>query len=166
MNAQSFIEKLKLLSIFSDFKDDIEALTKLSGMMELRHFKKNHAIIKEGEEGDELFILYKGTVEIGKNTLEKELYVVTLLDDKQNAFFGEMALIDNDKRSATVLAKTDCDLLVFSKKNFLDFGDHNPRIGLLITRRISQILGQRLRRGNQDIITLFEALVGEIEESS
>jgi hypothetical protein len=36
----------------------------------------------------------------------------------------------------------------------------------MVTRKIAQILAQRLRRANQDVITLYEALVGEIEENS
>lgn len=164
--TDEIVQKLQKVSLFAEIKDEVESLRAIAAMMNRKNFKKGAAIIKEGEDGEEMFILYKGTVEIGKNTLAKELYTVVKLSAQDNAFFGELALIDNDKRSATVIADTDCELLVLSKKHFLEFGDSNNRLGLLITRKISQILAQRMRRGNQDIITLFEALVGEIEESS
>ena len=160
------IEKLRAVSIFEFVRDDVESLTTFSEMIETRHYKKGHEIIKEGEEGDEFFILFKGNVEICKDTLAKETYTVVKLNSENNAFFGELALIDNDRRSATVIAGSDCELLVIKKEKFLQFGDKNSRVGLLVTRRISQILAQRLRRANQDVVTLYEALVGEIEEST
>ena len=164
--TEKIISQIQHVSLFADLKSDSAALQKLASLMELRKYKKGDLIFSEGENGDELFILHKGVVEIARTTLEKERYVVAELTESQNAFFGELAMLDNDSRSATVLAKTDCELIVLSKKNFLDFGNANNFSGLLITRRISQILAQRLRRGNQDIVTLFEALVGEIEENS
>jgi len=163
---QSFIEKLKKVSIFEAIKEDPSALDQFAGMMELRHVPRGQAIIKEGDEGDEMFILFKGTVEVCKNTLAKDLYTVVKLSAEQNAFFGELAMIDNDRRSATVVASTECDVLVINKQHFLELGNKNSKIGLLITRKISEILGQRLRRANQDMVTLYEALVGEIEEST
>jgi CRP/FNR family transcriptional regulator, cyclic AMP receptor protein len=160
------INKLKQVSLFESIKEDSSALEEFASMVELVHFKKGQNIIKEGDEGDQMFILFKGIVEICKDTLAKEMYTVVKLSAEQNAFFGELALIDNDRRSATVIASTDCDLLIINKENFLKFGDKNSRTGLLITRKISQILGSRLRRANQDMVTLYEALVGEIEEST
>jgi len=52
-----------------------------------------------------MFILYKGVVEVRKNTLAKETYIVAKLTAEQNAFFGELALIDNDRRSASINRK-------------------------------------------------------------
>jgi CRP/FNR family cyclic AMP-dependent transcriptional regulator len=165
-NSDPIIEKLKKVSIFEYLVNEPEALEMFKAIISKRSFLAGSAVIKEGEEGDELFILYTGTVEVAKNTLAKDLYTVTKLTAENHAFFGEIALIDNDTRSATVFAKTDCELLVIKKQNFLELGEKNNRIGLMITRKIAQIISQRLRRSNQDVITLYEALVGEIEGSS
>jgi len=51
------------------------------------------------------------------------------------------------------IASTDCELLVMRKNKFLELGDKNTRVGLSVTRNISHILGQRLRRANQDLAT-------------
>ncbi len=166
MNKDAIIAKIKEVSLFADLKDNQSSLIKLSEMLHLKHFKKGSTIISEGDDGVEMFILYTGIAEIRKNTMDNDFYVVTLLNSDKHAFFGEMAMIEKDKRSASVVAKTDCDVLVLNELQFLELGNTDPKIGLLVTRRISQIMGQRLRKGNQDLITLFEALVGEIEEKT
>ena len=76
-------------------------------------------------------IIHKRNIE-AKSTLFKELYTVTKLSAENHAFFGELALVDNDKRSATVVAHTDCELLVMKKAMFLKMGDQNPTLGLSV----------------------------------
>ena len=75
---------------------------------------------------------------------------------------GEIALIDHDRRSASVEAKTDCECIVLNRDSFLKFGNEYPVIGLNITRAIAQQLSQKLRKSSTDVITLFSALVEEI----
>jgi CRP/FNR family cyclic AMP-dependent transcriptional regulator len=115
---RDIVDKLKNVSIFEYVKDEPEALEKFSEIMEMCTYRSGSTIIQEGEEGSELFILYKGTVEITKDTLAKDRYTVTKLSAENNAFFGELALIDNDSRSASVIAKTDCELLIIKKISF------------------------------------------------
>jgi CRP-like cAMP-binding protein len=79
-------------------------------------------------------------------------------------FFGELGLLDSDRRSATVTAETDCEVIVIERDRFLRFGDSNPTAGLSVTRRIASNLASRLRRANDDVITLFAALVHEVGE--
>jgi voltage-gated potassium channel len=78
--------------------------------------------------------------------------------------FGELALLDREQRSASVIAETQCDLLVIDRRSFVAFGDRYPEAGLVITRRIARNLTDRLRRANEDTVTLFTALVHELEE--
>ena len=91
--------------------------------------------------------------------------MVTELSADMNIFFGEVALLDPDDRSATVRCKTDCEFFVLTRDKFVTYGDEHPKTGLLITREISKILCQRLRKSSADIVTLFDALVEEVEKS-
>ncbi|MFH1538713.1 MAG: cyclic nucleotide-binding domain-containing protein, partial [bacterium] len=84
------------------------------------------------------------------------------LEDFMNVFFGEMALIDDDVRSASVLADTDCECFVIKKSDFQKLADENHMIGYFVTQEIAKILSSRLRKAGEDTITLFEALVSEI----
>lgn len=158
------ISRLQHVSLFKELKDNKDALEKIVSIITIRRFSQNEKIIKEGDQGDEMFILNKGKVHIEKKTLQDESYTVVSLSEEMNVFFGEQALMDNDFRSATVLSETDCECYVIKKKDFDRLGDENPEIGLLITREIAKILSGRLRKANQDVITIFEALVKEVEE--
>lgn len=163
-NIEKTIETLKEVSIFKPFADKPEELKIIAKIMGFKRAKAGTAIIKEGEFGDTLYILEKGAVNILKRTMEKEEYTVVRLESKKGLiiFFGELALLDNDKRSATVMADTDCSLHVIHRKDFIKLGDKYPHLGLPITREISTILASRLRKASEDIIVLFEALVGEV----
>ena len=159
------LARLSNIVLFKDFKDNIEVLKKIEGLFTEMKVKKGAVIIKEGDEGDELYIIKSGAVRILKNTLQNEAYTVVNLNAGQNVFFGEIGLLLNDKRSATVTAEVDSTFMVTNRKKFLDFGEKEPYIALLISRQLAQMLSKRLTKSNQDVVTLFSALVDEIEGS-
>ncbi len=156
-------KKLIEIPFFKKYADNETIIKTIVKLCEVRNFKKGTAIINEGEQGDELFIILKGEIDIIKKTMQNEKYVVTSLNANMGGLYvGELALIDNDKRSATVEAKTDCECLVLNRDNFIKFGDQYPEVGLNITRVIATQLSQKLRKTGADVITLFSALVEEI----
>ena len=161
----SGIDRLKQISIFKDIKDDEQALKDLFSIMSVVRYPASAHIINEGEQGSDMFILNKGQIRIEKKTLQNEPYTVVVLRDDMNVFFGEQALMDSEQRSATVVAETECECFVVKKDDFETLGNSNPLTGLYITREIVKIISQRLRKANSDIITLFSALVTEIESS-
>jgi CRP/FNR family transcriptional regulator, cyclic AMP receptor protein len=160
------LDKLKQVSFFSMFEKDVDTMNRIAGMCSRRQYRKGKQIIREGDFGDELFIILNGEIDIIKNTLQNEQYTVTTLSaDLGGINVGEIALIDNDRRSASVFAKTDCECLVINRDDFIKFGDECPKAGLAITRAIASQLCANLRKSNTDIITLFSALVEEISAS-
>ena len=161
VNAE--IEKLKAIPLFAQIKDDPKSMELLADICKPRRYKSGDEIIKEGNTGDEMFIVMSGGVEIFKRTRAGDNYTVVRLMAEHNVFIGELALIDDDTRSATVVASCDSDFLVIQKKDFLALGNDHPNIGLPITRAIAKILSGRLRKTTQDMLTLFDALVGEIQ---
>ena len=154
---------LRNIILFEDFKDDDEVLKKIEQLFVERDSRKGDVIIREGKEGDELYIIKSGCVRILKNTLQDEKYTVVILSADQNIFFGEIGLLLNDKRSATVVSEVDSTFLVTNRKKFTEFGEREPYIALMIVRRIARILASRLSKSNQDVVTLFSALVSEID---
>jgi CRP/FNR family transcriptional regulator, cyclic AMP receptor protein len=158
-------EKLKKISIFKKLAEDNLALEKIGGIIKVVRFSKGTPVIKEGDQGDEMFILNVGRVSIEKKTLQDESYTVVELTDEMHVFFGELALMDDDVRSASVVAVTDCECFKIKKEDFEKLGDEDAKTGLLVTREIAKILSKRLRNANKDSITLFEALVTEIEDT-
>ena len=72
-------------------------------------YKAGAAVIKEGDPGQEMFVVESGSVEVFRGSGKKERRLSLL---EAGDFFGEMALLDNQPRSASVRAATDCQLLV------------------------------------------------------
>jgi CRP-like cAMP-binding protein len=150
--------------LFQDLAEDGAALADLSEACEPHSAQAGGVLIEEGSEGDVVFVIESGRVRVVKRTIYADDYTVTVLDAEQSAFFGDLALLDQEKRSASVVAETDCTFLSISRERFLAWGDRHPQAGLKVTRRIAEHLARRLRRANQDIATLYSALVDELEQ--
>jgi len=156
-------ERIQKIKLFEDFASDPDALEKILEIGSISNTKKGEKIIEEGEVGDLLYILLSGSVRIQKTTLQNKPYTVAYVREEDNVYFGELALIDNDKRSATVVAESDCTFFCINRKHFLQFCEKNPYLGYKITMQIARKISASLRKMNQDVITLFEALVSEVE---
>ena len=161
-NSDAILDKLRQIPLFEALRHDDDLLRKLRGICKRKRFSRGQTIIEENDVGEEMFIVYSGAVEIRKQTRAGDDYTVVILKAEYNVFFGELALVDDDKRSATVSATEDSEFLVINKRDFVKLGDADPRIGLPITRAIAQILASRLRKTTGDMLTIFDALVGEI----
>ncbi len=157
------LERLKNIAIFDEIKDQPAALDKFQGICRIKRFARDDTIFREGEVGSEMFIVYRGGVEIRKRTRAGDSYTVVKLRAEHNVFFGELALVDDDSRSATVIAVEDSEFIVITKEDFISLGRSNPEIVLPITRSIAKILAGRLRKTTQDMLTIFDALVNEIQ---
>jgi CRP-like cAMP-binding protein len=106
--------------------------------IDTRLFKAGTAIFREGEEAHELFVIKRGEVriQIGNRTVSE------LSTDH---IFGEMALIDNQPRSASAIAMTDVELVPVSEKQFLFLVSQTPYFALKVMR----VLAERLRATNK-----------------
>jgi len=162
-NEAEIIQRLKKIDLFKDFENDEDRLKKVCSYVKVEKFSSQETIIEEGTIGDKLYILNKGTVRILKKTLNNEKYTVTLLLADYNIFFGEVALIDSDKRSATVTAEGACEVFSIDRKSFIELGEEDPFMGYKLVLHIAKKISGSLRKMNQDVITLFEALVSEVK---
>ena len=161
------VEKLSKIEIFSDLSptasEDKRILEELASLLSEKKFKKGEMIIREGDMGDTLYILASGSVQVLRNTLGDEKYAVVNLKAEQNVFFGEVALIDSDRRSASVMALEDCKTWILTGNDYEKICEKEPRFGYLVTFRIAKRIASTLRNTNNDIITLYEALLDEVE---
>jgi len=160
------IRKLCKLEIFSDFNADNPEhkaiLEQVCTKLEPQSFTKGSTILKEGDTGDCLHILYEGTVQIKRNTPSNEQFAVVNLTTEQNVFFGEVALVDRDTRSASVYALTNCKTLRLDGESFIKLCNEMPLLGYHVMYRISRRIASSLRRSNKDLMTLYEALLDEV----
>ncbi len=160
------IEKLVKLEIFSDFDPQKEEhkllLEKVCQILEPVKFNAGEVIIQEGDIGNSLFILYGGTVQIKKRTPNDDQFAVANLASEQNVFFGEVALVDKDTRSASIYALTDCQALKLEGDAFKSLCDSEPLLGYHVMYRISRRIAGALRRSNKDMMLLYKALIDEV----
>lgn len=96
------------VSIFSTM--DAYERQKLADAFRDVTFKADAVIIKEGDEGQDLFILQEGEAKATK-TLGSNTEAEKVMDYKVGDFFGERALLKNEPRAANVVAVTDCRLV-------------------------------------------------------
>ncbi|OGR24496.1 MAG: hypothetical protein A2139_12115 [Desulfobacca sp. RBG_16_60_12] len=148
--------------LFQDIKAD--ELHRVLDRTSLREFPAGTVIIQEGEPGDSLFIMAAGEVEITKQltlVLDEDTpkeRVMIRLKAEDGVYFGEMALLESEIRSATVTALTDCSLLELHQKDFLELIEQHPAMGIKLLLRLSQLLSRHLRKTNQDVVKLTTAL--------
>ena len=161
------MEEEKVLQEIPILRDlDESELRLFLGIARRVQFPRGKMILKEGEVGDTMYIIAEGTVEVSKTLVRKLARedfrdrdkILTKLSAEDHAIFGEVALFEQNKRTATVVALTDCSLLEISKSDFLRLAEQNPRIGYKITRNIAQLLCSRLRKTDEDTIKLTTAL--------
>lgn len=167
VDSPELLQKLSKLEIFSDFaeptEENIACLSQIAKLLIPQNFKKGDIIITEGELGDTLYILFDGTVQVMRNTPRDESFAVVNLSTEQNVFFGEIALIDRDIRSASVIALTDCKTFILTGKIFMELCEKDPKIGYKILYRIAIRMAHSLRRSTADIMILYQALLDEVE---
>ncbi len=157
------VNRLERISLFKNLQDDPPALEKIAALIRAKTYSRGSCIIREGESGDAMYILNRGTVRVEKKTLYRDKYTVANLQDDQNVFFGEVALMDNDVRSASVFAITAVECYVIRKDDFERLCEANPRIGFYVIREIARSLAGRLRKTTTDSATLIAALIHDDE---
>jgi len=162
VSAHDIEPYLEALPLFKELAGQ-GSLHDLAGICELHRAGAGEVVVTEGSEGDTMYVIKQGRVRVEKRTTYQDTYTVSFLAGGD--FLGEAALLNRDRRSATCVAETDCELLVIARPRFLEFGDRHPAAGLVITRKIAGHLAHRLLSANEDIVTLFSALVEEVEGS-
>eukprot|EP00127_Corallochytrium_limacisporum_P000566 Clim_evm5s19 gene=Clim_evmTU5s19 len=92
-----------------------QELSELANKLQTEQFKKDAQIIKQGDVGDKFYILAEGEVELTQDVSGK---VIELGHLYRGAYFGERALLNDDKRAANVKAYKDCTCLSLDRTNF------------------------------------------------
>lgn len=112
-------------------------------------YKDGEVIIRRGDAGREMFIIQKGEAEVTTTVNGKEMSLATL---KRGDFFGEMSLLEEMPRSATVRAKGEVRALVLNTGSFLLKIRRDPTFAFEILKKMSR----RVRELNEKIITLVD----------
>lgn len=121
-----------------------------------RVYAVNEYIFYQNDPGIGLYIIITGEILITFETEDNERYDLAHLS--RGDFFGELALLDEGRRSASAIALKESQLAVIFKPDLDEFIESYPSEGIKILRGITQIISRRLRNLNQDYIELYNKL--------
>jgi CRP-like cAMP-binding protein len=110
--------------------------------------KAGTEIFREGQTGDQMYIIQSGTVRISKE-FDGKLHVLAELG--KGEFFGEMAIVSRMERTATVTAVTDVSLLAFDRAGFQSMIEKNAKIAMNVIDKLCR----RLAEANAQIQHFF-----------
>ena len=134
-------EHLKNIPLFKDLSD--KYINSIAASFNEEHFQPGKIIFEAGDKGDCLYIIERGNVNVYISSLKsKEKIVLSTLS--KGDYFGEMALITGEPRSAAVETVNDVVLLKLDKKGFDKLIKSNPAI----TLSLSHMLSKRLKTSN------------------
>ena len=108
---------------------DAASISDLVGILRARTVHAGTVIIRKGEPGDAMYLIASGTVEVDASGGKVRLV--------EGDFFGEMALLTGERRTATVTAIKSTDLLVLDCDDFHRFIDRNPEVAAQV-RAVAQ----------------------------
>jgi HD-GYP domain-containing protein (c-di-GMP phosphodiesterase class II) len=134
--AATIIDRLKEISFFSDIPDP--DLRQIAEIMVEKSYRKGAVIIEERTGAERFFVIYRGKIEITKKFESDEEFVLSVQSDGD--FFGEMALLDAQPRSATARALEPTIVLETSRKNFETLLYKAPMLAYRIMRELSSRL--------------------------
>jgi CRP-like cAMP-binding protein len=125
----------------------------------LTHYSKGEVLFREGDEGEEMFIIQSGHVAIKKRVRDGGETTLAVLE--KGDFFGEMALLERLPRSATAEVIDEGDLIKINNEVFGDMLKANPEIAIRMLRKYSI----RLRETNRQIENILAARAGAIPDT-
>ncbi len=139
--------KLSVLSGSSLF--DMLSTAELEYVADLsrpRRFEAAQMIFEEGELGDSVFIIGAGEVEVLRRDATGSQKVIATLGAGQ--FFGEMSLVDKEYRSASIRARSECEVLHLTAENLTSFRKQHRDGFTFVIINIARVLSARLREAN------------------
>jgi CRP/FNR family transcriptional regulator, cyclic AMP receptor protein len=115
----------------------------LATRLQRRHYAKRQIIFVQGDPGTSLYLIETGRVKIVLTSQEGKERVLSILGPHD--FFGELALLDGEPRSADAVAQEACQLWLLQRADFLGYLETQPQVAT----KLLAVLSRRLRQTNQ-----------------
>ncbi len=141
------MKSLRNIPMFEVLSD--EALQELARYTTKQKFQQGDVIFREGDAGDSLCLIETGEIEIRKKDKTLALF-------KAGQVFGEMALFENEKRSADAVAIRETTLQRIGNEDFRKFLSKRPEEGVRVLYNSSREISRRLRRTSEYLTMVFE----------
>ncbi len=142
MEVSGKLDILKKIPVFQYLTYD--ELVKAYSIISTRKYQKGELIIKENDIGQDFFILFKGKVAV----LKGDIQVAELFPGSN---FGEMGLVDNAPRSASIKAIETCYLMVVERSKFFELMKKEPQIAVKLLWSLLKVFSARLRATTNEL---------------
>jgi CRP-like cAMP-binding protein len=143
------MKKIELLQSVALFWDLSEAeLGYISEKMIARHYESGKFIFLEDSEGEQCFFVIKGSVKVTRLSKDGREVILAMLNEGE--FFGELALLDGESRSANVIALEETEVLTLNREDFLVVLQDYPQIAIQLLKEMAH----RLRKSDRQIASL------------
>lgn len=116
----------------------------MSAYMDRRALKPGETLINQWDKAESVYFVESGALEVLTKKGPEEYEVVATL--KRGRSIGEMCLIDNFPRAATVLSKSETVVVVFAQSDFERLMSDHVELGILILKGLARLLAQNLRK--------------------
>ena len=143
---------LARMALFRALND--REILRLLQVVEVVAFKDEDTVIREGDKGDELFIVLTGSVKVKRGD-------TTLATLGPGNHFGEMALVRSQPRSATVVSDLDSELMVIRRTDFFEILRTEHQLAVKLLWQFLSVLGDRLDETNRELGHAREELAAE-----
>lgn len=137
---------LKSVSLFYDLSE--KELGYISSRMITKNFETGSLIFMENSEGEKCFFVSEGSVKVTRLSKDGKEVILAMLN--KGEFFGEMALLDGESRSANVIALEKTEVLTLNREDFLSVLEEYPQIAIQLLKEMAH----RLRKSDRQIASL------------
>jgi len=152
---KTIFSTLKGNTLFKDLSD--YQIRLIQNLVNIRHYRAGEVVFHQGEVGVGMYMIVKGTVDIfvEEANLKQDIQQNFVTHLREDDFFGEMALVEEDgRRTASVVCREDSTLIGFFKPDLFEIINRSPDAGVKILFRLSQVLATRLSETTSLIKTL------------
>lgn len=109
-------------------------------------YERGDKVIKAGDTSNDIGILLAGSADIYVPHSKKDIFIATL---RKGDLFGEMVLINETKRTADIIARENCEVLIIGYDNFYSFYQKKPKIFAIMVLNITRLITKRLKLANE-----------------
>ena len=127
------LESLRAIPLFSRVGDD--DLEDIASHLIERRFGKNSTVVEEGLPGDYMYVIREGRVKVTKASQDGREKIMKFVE--VGGFFGDMALLSNQVRSASVKTLEPARLLALSRRDFIDLLRQSPDLALAVIEELT-----------------------------
>jgi len=154
--ARALKSQLQLTSLFQGVEQAV--LDELSEKAVLKSFKKTEIVFREGDPGDSFYLVRNGFAKVSRWKGQEEFVLAYL---KGGTFFGEMAILSDEPRSANVVAVTRLEVVQFPREQFLQVLRRYPDVEAKVRKEIEA--RKKWQQKIQQNVTLATTLKGFVE---